>query len=495
MAGAKKFFKKRSKRIPTKLRVKAEKKVREHNRKARAEKRKNPGKYNKRKKDPGVPSDCPFREEVLREVEEMRKRKDEEKEQRRKRMKALKEADKNGTVVAANTKVDEKTTEDFSFAELLEEAPAKADDWEKVVKENKILLHVIDARRPADTIVEDIEDSISEHNGHKRVIYVLSKADLVPRDNLRAWLTHIRKKGLVAIAFRSSIVVQRSSGGVEQRSRAAGIDSLMFLLQSFCNKNSSSSAEISVGVVGIRGVGKKTLIDTLKRSKVFCSEKRIKLSQVPGEVIPEDNDDENGDDAFEKAEAFVERCDARFLQLKYDVPSFETAAEFLALIKASSTLAKKKGGKGGNGEKDLESAAIDFMKDVDGAAFKFCSEVPSDDDDEEDDDEEEDEGENNGEVFNLEKIEMIEKGDMELLPKNADSDVMMLRSDEHDDDENDSGDDSVESEGEDDEGDGGNGAEEQRGEQVTDKVGGKRKRDEKGGRGGEKVTPSKKRKR
>merc|ERR1712037_730555 len=286
------------------------------------------------------------------------------------------------------------------------------------------------------------------------------------------------------------IVVQRSSGGVEQRSRAAGIDSLMFLLQSFCNKNSSSSAEISVGVVGIRGVGKKTLIDTLKRSKVFCSEKRIKLSQVPGEVTPEDNDDENGNNAFEKAEAFVERCDARFLQLKYDVPSFETAAEFLALIKASSTLAKKKGGKGGNGEKDLESAAIDFMKDVDGSAFKFCSEVPSDDDEDEDD-----EGENNGEVFNLVKIEMIEKGDMELLPKNADSDVMKLQSDEQDDDENDSGDDSVESDGEDEEGDGGNGAEEQRGEQVTDKVGAKRKRDEKGGRGEEKVTPSKKRKR
>ena len=33
MAGAKKWFKKRSKRIPTKLRVKAEKKLREHNRK------------------------------------------------------------------------------------------------------------------------------------------------------------------------------------------------------------------------------------------------------------------------------------------------------------------------------------------------------------------------------------------------------------------------------------------------------------------------------
>ena len=54
------------------------------------------------------------------------------------------------------------------------------------------------------------------------------------------------------------------------------------------------------------------------------------------------------------------RCDAKFLQLKYDVPSFETAAEFLALIKASSTLAKKKkGGKGGNGEKGGEPNLID----------------------------------------------------------------------------------------------------------------------------------------
>ena len=52
------------------------------------------------------------------------------------------------------------------------------------------------------------------------------------------------------------------------------------------------------------------------------------------------------------------------------------------------------------------------MKDVDGSAFKFCSEVPSDDDDDDDDDEEEnveDKGESNGNVFNLEKIEMIEK--------------------------------------------------------------------------------------
>ena len=47
-----------------------------------------------------------------------------------------------------------------------------------------------------------ISDSISGHDGHKRMIYVLSKADLVPRDNLRAWLRYIRKTGEAAIAFR-----------------------------------------------------------------------------------------------------------------------------------------------------------------------------------------------------------------------------------------------------------------------------------------------------
>ena len=47
-----------------------------------------------------------------------------------------------------------------------------------------------------------ISDSISEHDGHKRVIYVLSKADLVPRENLRSWLRYIRKTGEAAVAFR-----------------------------------------------------------------------------------------------------------------------------------------------------------------------------------------------------------------------------------------------------------------------------------------------------
>ena len=67
---------------------------------------------------------------------------------------------------------------------------------------------------------------------------------------------------------------------------------------------------------------------------------------------------------------------------------------------------------------DLECAAADFMKDVNGSAFKFCSEVPNDDDDDGEDVEEDenDQGESNVDVFNLEKMEMIEKVTLHFIP-------------------------------------------------------------------------------
>ena len=76
-------LKRKTKRVNTKERVKAEKKVREHNRKLRREKKRNPGKYAKSKKDPGVPNECPFKEDVLKEVEIAKQQKVAEKEKRR----------------------------------------------------------------------------------------------------------------------------------------------------------------------------------------------------------------------------------------------------------------------------------------------------------------------------------------------------------------------------------------------------------------------------
>ena len=57
-------WKAKSKRTTTKMRVKVEKKVRDHHKKLKKEMKKNPGKFKKSKKDPGVPGNCPFKDKV-----------------------------------------------------------------------------------------------------------------------------------------------------------------------------------------------------------------------------------------------------------------------------------------------------------------------------------------------------------------------------------------------------------------------------------------------
>ena len=67
-------WKAKSKRISTKTRVKVEKKVKEHAKKLKREKKKNPMKFKKSKKDPGVPADCPFKDKSLRKLNRQLKR-------------------------------------------------------------------------------------------------------------------------------------------------------------------------------------------------------------------------------------------------------------------------------------------------------------------------------------------------------------------------------------------------------------------------------------
>lgn len=64
---------------------KIQKKVKEHNRKAKRDERRNGGKT-KIKKDPGVPRLHPFREEIMREIEESKQRVEQAKLERREQL-------------------------------------------------------------------------------------------------------------------------------------------------------------------------------------------------------------------------------------------------------------------------------------------------------------------------------------------------------------------------------------------------------------------------
>lgn len=86
--------------------------------------------------------------------------------------------------------------------------------------------------------------------------------DLVPQDNALAWLRHLRHTA-PAIPFRSS--TQQQSTHLRSRSSPG----LMNLIKSYKN---GPASRITVGVVGYPNVGKSSLINSLKRSKVRLDE-------------------------------------------------------------------------------------------------------------------------------------------------------------------------------------------------------------------------------
>jgi len=203
-------LRRRTKRTTTSQRVKAEKKVREHNRKIRKDKKKNPGKYAKSKKDPGVPNECPFKEKVLQEVEVAREQKAAEKERRREAAKQKRAESRAQALEEKRTKGLEGLVQDAQMKQLVHEtgqtitaqltkegftdrsAKAYYKEFQKVVEVADVVLQVLDCRDPLGTRCKEVESLVLSHG--KRLVLVLNKADLVPKENLEAWILVIELK-------------------------------------------------------------------------------------------------------------------------------------------------------------------------------------------------------------------------------------------------------------------------------------------------------------
>jgi len=460
----------KSKRQSTKMRVKIEKKVKDHAKKLKKEKKKNPGKFKKSKKDPGVPNNCPFKDKVLAEAQEATEKRNQEKEKRRLQMKEMRKNGKSKKLSelrgqSLESLVSSAQQKEAAFKNRSEveksalnlgcsdrSAKAYYREFRKVVDAADVILQILDARDPLGSRCKEVEESVINFGG-KRLVLVLNKADLVPRENLLAWVKYLRKE-FPTIAFKASTqsggrlgqakVDLKNSEAVLTTSKCVGADTLLSLLGNYC-RNKDIKTNIRVGVVGLPNVGKSSLINSLKRSRA-CNvgatpgvtkamqevqlDSKIKLLDCPGMVLAsgEMSDAsvalrnalkvESLADPVTPVVAILARVPREHLMLQYSLSTFADTSEFLA--KLAMSLGKLKKG----GVPDREIAARIVLGDWNSGKIKYCTHPP-----------EASKEENNSEIvanfaseFSIEELKHNEIRDMDTLPSVRPSDIVEVES-------------------------------------------------------------------
>ncbi|CAM4579417.1 guanine nucleotide-binding protein-like 3 isoform X1 [Lepidochelys kempii] len=405
-------LKKASKRMTCHKRYKIQKKVREHSRKLRKEAKKRG--HKKPKKDPGIPNAAPFKEEVLREAEQRKQRLEELKQkQKLARQKDLEkkrklQAKKNATKANKHPEEKESTTKPKAKSNsLLDKNSNKSfcRELKKVIEASDIVLQVLDARDPLGCRCSQVEQIITQSGGNKKLLLVLNKIDLVPRENLEKWL-HYLKNEFPTVAFKSSMQLKdrsvqekkltkkRARIDLSRGSMCFGSECLLKLLRDHCRTQDTA---IQVGVIGFPNVGKSSIINSLKemracnvgpvRGVTKCMQtvhidKQIKMIDSPSIIAAPSNsalalalrsttDIEESGKLLDAVNAILKHCSKQQMMLYYNIPDFRNSVEFLTLLAQKRGMLKK------GGIPDTESAAKLLLYDWTGAKISYHSLLPA----------------------------------------------------------------------------------------------------------------------
>lgn len=293
--------KKTSKRGTTHQRQKLKHKVSQGRKKAKKEARKEQaaGKTHKKsKKDPGIPNNFPYKDQILAEVAESRRQAAEEKQRRKNEKRAaltgldvkdVEDSQKN----IMDVDVDENQNDGQGFDGIMSIRPAPLvppkkksvepsnsepvipvtegpQSLREVLQKADVLLHVVDARDPAAGLSETL---FKEATG-KDIILIVNKIDSVPRESLVSWLSHLRST-YTTLPFRVAEAFLPSKPNPPPASKkislklddALGSDAVWQQLSKL--KAKKSGEELVVALTGVTNSGKSAVINSLAHANLL----------------------------------------------------------------------------------------------------------------------------------------------------------------------------------------------------------------------------------